>query len=147
MSYRFLLFPEDKIVLLNDILCMNKWYVTVTAKFQFWQLERPWQQWQWTGMKYNFQFSYLKPSRTLCEEKNHKAHIRNPLLSMQSMGLCTLLNAFTLHLNCHKQRITRLQMVKCHILSWYTCKYNSIYVYKRSTAFHAPTSTKQTCIM
>ena len=35
MSYRFLLFPEDKIALLNDILNMNKWYVMVTAKFQF----------------------------------------------------------------------------------------------------------------
>lgn len=32
MSYRF---PEDKSILLNDILSMNKWYVTVTAKFQF----------------------------------------------------------------------------------------------------------------
>jgi hypothetical protein len=35
LSYRFLLFTEDKSVLLNDILSMNKQYVTVTAKFQF----------------------------------------------------------------------------------------------------------------
>jgi len=35
MSYRFPLFPEDKSVLVNDILSMNKWFATVTAKFQF----------------------------------------------------------------------------------------------------------------
>lgn len=33
MSYRFLLFPEDKTVLLHDILSMNKWYVMVTENF------------------------------------------------------------------------------------------------------------------
>ena len=139
MSYRF---P----------LSMNKWYVTVNAKFQFWHLERPWQQWQWTGMKYSFQFLYLDPSWTLCEEKNHKAHIRNPLLSMQSIA-CHFINwalypSESIHVNSKlSQRMARLQMVKCHRLSQYTCKYNSIYAYKKSTAFHAPSSTKQTSIM
>jgi len=84
----------------------------------------------------------FEPPWTLCDEKNHKALIRNPLLSMQSKA-CHFINwavypSESIHVTSTlSQRITRLQMVKCHILLWYTCKYNSIYAYKKSTAFHA----------
>ena len=120
MSYRFLLFPEDKSVLLNDILSTNKWHMTVTAKFQFWHLERPWQQWQWTGLKYNSQFSYLEPSWTLCEEKNHKAHIRKPMLSMQSIP-CHFINllkptCYVMHQKVWHSKLYALSMLYLCVL-------------------------------
>ena len=76
----------------------------------------------------------------VCEQKYHKASIRNSSLSMQSIS-CHLIDwsmypyaAFMLHLNCHTLRRTRLQTV--YSMTYYT-NYHSILPFKMSSGFMA----------
>lgn len=73
----------------------------------------------------------------VCEEKHHKASIRNSSLSISchfSDWSMYPYAAFMLHLNCHTLRRTRLQTV--YSMTYYT-NYHSILTFKMSSGFMA----------